>query len=51
MKTLAQWLDERISSEVPRTLPVYQQQRQSRSPEQAAKLTAAFGFAAKPRSA
>ena len=51
MKTLAQWLGERIHSKVPRTLPIYQQRRQSRSPEQAAKLAAAFGFAAKPQTA
>ena len=51
MKTLAQWLSEPLPAEVPRTLPVYQQQRQSRSSLQATKLAAAFGLTAKPQSA
>ncbi len=51
MKTLAQWLSEQVPAEIPRTLPVYQQQRLSRRPEDVVKLAAAFGFSAKPQTA
>lgn len=49
MKTLAQWLGERPSAAVPRTLPIYKQQRLSIRPEDVKKLASRFGVKGKPQ--
>ncbi len=51
MKTLTQWLDERVSAGIPRTLPIYQQQRLTIRPEDVKKLAARFGVKGKPQAA
>jgi hypothetical protein len=49
MKTLAQWLGERPSAGVPRTLPIYEQQRLPIRPEDVKKLASRFGVQGRPQ--
>ncbi len=49
MKTLAQWLGEQMSPEIPLTLPIYQQQRLSVSIEEVKTLALKFGVKGNPQ--
>jgi len=49
MRTLAQWLRERPSPDVPRTLPIYEQQRQVVRQDDVKRLASRFDVSGKPQ--
>jgi Family of unknown function (DUF6345) len=48
MPTLAQWLGEPLSVEIPRSVPIYEQQRRFTRPRDVGRLAAKFGIDRKP---